>query len=133
MLYPGTTLIAGTTIATIPSATRSPGAARTVITSDRKIWIPTGVGEMFPTTDKCGSLRQQVTGLLIEMAVGFGSLIGDGPGFPMNPGVGLLITMDAGSCMTIRGFGGPGTPMATSTIAPSGLRPMFRSSGSGVV
>src|SRR5436309_13914135 len=116
MLYPGTTLIAGITIATIPSATHSPGAAPTAITSDRKIWIPTGAGEMFPTTDRCGSQRQQTIGLLIEMAVGFGSLIGDGPGFPMNRGVGLLITMDAGSCTTIRGFGGQGTPMATSTI-----------------
>src|SRR4029077_9231669 len=120
-------LIAGTTIATIPSGTRSPGAGRTVITSDRKIWIPTDVGEMFPTTDRCGSQRQQMTGLLIEMAVGFGNLTGDGPGFPMNPGDGRRITTDAGSCMTIRGYGGPVSPMGTSTIAPFGPRPMFRS------
>src|SRR3989442_13392953 len=130
MLYPGTTLIAGTMIATIPSATHSPGAARTVITSDRKIWIPTDVGEMFPITDRCGSPRQQMTGLLIEMAVGFGNLIGDGPGFPMNLGDGLRITTDAGSCMAIRGFGGPVSRTGTSTIDPSGRRLMFLSLGS---
>src|SRR6266478_938686 len=132
MRPPGTTSIAGITIVIIPFATRSHGAARTVITSDRKIWIPTGVGESFPTTGRCGCRRQEVTGLLIEMVGGFGNLIGDGPGFPMNLGDGHRITTDAGSCMTIRGFGGPGTPMATSTIARSGLRRMFRSSGSAV-
>src|SRR5713226_10126921 len=97
MLPPGTTLIAGTTIATIPSATRSHGAARTVTTLDRKIWIATGVGEMFPITDRCGSPRPQATGLLIEMDVGFGNLTGDGPGFPMNRGDGRHITTDAGN------------------------------------
>src|SRR5258705_14023235 len=67
------------------------------------------------------------------MAVGFGSPIGDGPGFPLNHGDGRHITMDAGSCIKIRGYGGLVSPTGiAATIVQSGRQLMFRSSDSAV-
>src|SRR6266850_8110968 len=67
------------------------------------------------------------------MVVGFGSHTGDGPGFPLSRGDGLHITMDAGSCMKIRGCGGPVSLTGiAATIVQSGRQLMFRSSDSTV-
>jgi hypothetical protein len=47
---------------------------------------------------RCGDRMSRQTGLLIAMAAGFMNLIGDGRGFRLTRGAGLLITTDAG-CM----------------------------------
>jgi len=69
-------------------------------------------------------------GLRIAPGAGFMSLIGDGPGFPMIPGVGLRITMVGGCMWTEVGDGGLVQPMDIRSTVRFGRLRMFRSSDS---
>ena len=80
VLCPRTTLIAGTMIATMPSATHGPGAARTVV---RRIGRSGYLRTLAKFPDTAGAAaRGSFDWAPYRMAVGFGNLIGDGPGFP---------------------------------------------------
>ena len=74
-----------------------------------------------------------LAGLLIAMAAGCMSLIGDGPGFRTIPGAGLRITTAAGWMLTAVGDGGLVRLTDIRTTVRSGRRLMFRSLDGAVV
>lgn len=82
-------------------------------------------GKIRPTTVMSGLRMLGRTGYPIMMAVGRGSLIGDGPGFPMNPGAGRLITTAVGAGGAADGAGGRGAvigvrgPLGRRLTSPS--------------
>src|SRR5208337_5415217 len=71
-------------------------------------------------------------GLRTAMAAGCMSRIGDGRGFLMIRGAGLLITTAAGCMSTAAGDGGRDRLTGTRSIVPSGRRLTFRSLDSAV-
>src|SRR5437879_1190853 len=109
-----------------------PGITPTSITLERKIWTPTDGGRTRRTTDKSGCRMSRRIGLRIAMATGSGSLTTDGLGLAMSLGAGLHITMGVGCGTAIRGRGGLDRCGAADFTVRSGLRRMFRFSGSEV-
>src|SRR5512143_276415 len=87
-----------------------------------------GTGPRFPITDRSGFLQLVTVGRPIAPDAGFGSHIGDGPGFRMSPGAGRRITTAAGCIGEVRGYGGRGRCMGIATIVRSGRPRMFPSS-----
>jgi hypothetical protein len=88
--------------------------------------MATATGQMFRTTATSGFPPSPRTGRRIAMDAGCMNRTMDGPGFRMNRGAGLHITMGAGLCMAEIGAGGP--VRFTVGITRFGLRPTFRSS-----
>src|SRR5208337_999964 len=77
-------------------------------------------GKTRPTTAMSGLRMLGRTGYPIMMAVGRGSLIGGGRGYPMNPGAGRLTTTADGAGGGADGAGGRGPGMGV--CGPLGRR-----------
>src|SRR5580704_13480059 len=77
---------------------------------------------------RCGRPWWSRVWRLIAADAGCGSRAGAGHGFRTNPGVGLLIITDAGSFITVRGYGGPVRPTDIRDIGRCGRPRMCPSS-----
>src|SRR5215831_16341927 len=98
-----------------------------------KIWIRTGIGNMFLIMIGSGCRQYRAGGPLIVMDVGPGSLTMAGPGSLMNRGVGPRTTMGAGFIGMDHGAGGQGRWQLLPFIVLFGHRPTSTSLGSGLV
>src|ERR1700689_2212125 len=96
--------------------------------SAAKISMATAPGRKFRITGRCGGRMSRQVGVRIGMGAGCTNLIGDGPGWEMNRGVGLLITTVAGCMQAVAGVGGRVRLTDIRSIVRSGRQLMFRSS-----
>src|SRR5688500_9195795 len=87
-------------------------------------------GRKCPTTARYGFPPSMLIGRRTARDAGYGSRIGDGPGFPKNLGAGLPITMAVGFSITAAGPGGRGQLLPCTV--PCGRRPTFPSLDLGV-